>query len=349
MDKAIAKLNSNSDNQEKALAYSTKAEILYNQRDLNASKKYYEEAISTWSKINDVENEAYTLISYSYVFMASDNSGFGLQIVREAESKFITLNNNRGIALARIATGHLYNSIGEKQTALSYYLKAESMFPTDMDFIEKARLLNGIGFIYESFNELEISFTKRQEAFTTFGFDNYQQGQLSTLPPLINLSYLTGRFSLADEYYLKCKDLSQKLSDSFYLAISKKYVADHYFRTNQNSKASEYYKSTFPIILKLETYPVAALIQENLGTIELRSKNLRGARKYYNSSIEISKKIKDKFLETNTLYNLAKLDQIENNPDEALKNITESIQSHRNPLLRYFQLQPQTLVFFQCL
>lgn len=325
LDKAIAKLNSNSDSQEKALAYSTKAEILYYQRDLNASKKFYEEAISNWSNTNDEENEAYTLISYSYVFMASDNSDFGLQIVREAESKFITLNNNRGIALARIAMGHLYNSIGEKQTALNYYLKAESMFPNDMDFIEKARLLNGMGFIYESLNELEISFTKRQEALITFGFDNYQQGQLSTLPPLINLSYLTGRFSLANEYYIKCEKLSQKLNDSFYLAIAKKYVADHYFTTNQNSKAYQYYIDSLPIILKLQTYPVAAVIQQNLGLLDLKEKNLKGARKYYNSSIEISKKIKDKFLVTNTLYNLAKLDQIENNPDEALKNIIESI------------------------
>ncbi len=301
------------------------AEYFYNQRDFQNAVEHYQSSIENWKNVPDPENEAFVLIYFSYVYMATGEVFTGLEKAKEAEELFIRTKNKRGLALTHIAIGHLYNSIDKKQKAMENYKKAEKSFPDNMDFIENARLLNGIGLIYEDFGEFRQSLNYRQRAFELFEKESYLQGQLATLPSLVKLCYLSGNQDLASAYYVRTQTLSKLLEEEFYLAVTQKQIGDYFFEVQEDEKASEYYKKALDILKKFRSDIDYALIQNNLGKIYVRRGELKPAEKQYKEALQINRKVQDKFAEGETLYNLANLRVLENKFGEALRIIEESV------------------------
>ncbi|MEZ5427708.1 MAG: CHAT domain-containing tetratricopeptide repeat protein [Pyrinomonadaceae bacterium] len=309
-----------------ATVFHSAAEYYYARRDFESAGKYYRDSLDNWEK-TDGQNieQAQTLVDYGYFMMSVNGPMKGLDILSQAEAKFQELGNPRGLALTRIAAGHLNSNIDRKQSALKYYQLADRNFPEDMDFIELARLSNGIGLIYEDFGEWDLSLQYRRKAFDLFKKDDYPRGQLATLPSLVKLSYLTGDEKGAVDYYSETERLSKKLNDQFYLAVTKQQVGDFYFERKEDEKAVRYYRETLEVLKKFNSKNDFALIQNNLGTIYIRQNKLGEARRFYEVSLEITREVEDKFNEAATLYNLAELDLLEGRFENALEEARQSI------------------------
>lgn len=309
----------------KATVSGSAAEYYYFERDFSNASQFYHQALKFWGQTDDAGGYAQASVDYGYFLMGINDPLEALNSLSLAQTKFQEINDRRGLSITGIALGNIYSSIDEKQSALEAYQLAEMGFPEDMDFIEKARLHNGMGHIYEDFQEWDLSTEQRKEALRLFKIENYPQGQMATLPSLVKLSYLTGNEPAALNYYSELQSISEKLNDTFFIAITYKQIGDHYFEKQIDDEAVKYYQKTLDVLRSFESKIDRALIENNLGIIYQRRGQYDIARNYYNSSLKISRETRDKFAEAEVLYNISKQNFLRNENDAALENIRTSI------------------------
>ncbi|MGI8640522.1 MAG: CHAT domain-containing protein [Pyrinomonadaceae bacterium] len=314
------------DAKSQAMAYFSAAEFYYTQNEFKKSKDYYQKSLDLWKKIGDIYQQANVLLYYGYVFMVLGEPTQGLIKAKEAENIFKEIKDQRGITLSQIAIGHLLSAMDKKQSALEYYSEANRNFPDNLDVIEKAALFNGIGLIYEDFGEFAISLAFREKALTLFQKEKYLYGQLSTMHSLINLNYLLQNQKKAEYYFEEAKKLSAQLKDNYFLAIVYRQVGDFYFEHFSDAAAFDYYQKSLNVSQLTGYKANNALVLDKMGTIYQRKRQFDIARTNYNSSLEISRKIINKFNEAHTLFNLAELDKLENKYESSLKQIKQSIE-----------------------
>ena len=326
LESALVLSKQSNDNSAIALAYFAAAEHYYWQQENDKSLNFYLESIAKWKEIGEKKHQAEELISVAYIYMALGKSADGLQFAEHAERLFTELENQRGIALSQIATGHLLSAINEKQAALEYYSKAQLHFPKDLDFLEKGALLNGFGSIYESYQEFETSLNYRLQALEVFRQDNFLLGQLSTLHSIIGLNFRLGKESAATSYIQEAHKLSNQLKDSYNLSLVYREIGDHYFAKTDDEKAKHYY---FQSLKKTESIGYKtnyALINNKLGRIYLRHGLLKSARERFETALSTSIKIKNSFIQSESLFYLATLENNERNTTKALDFVKRSIE-----------------------
>ena len=71
---------------------------------------------------------------------------------------------------------------------------------------------------------------------------------------------------------------------------------------------------------------VCGLIKDKIGSIQTRKKEFSLAHNSFHFALELTRKTKDKFAESETLFHLAKLNQMENKQEIALTSVKESIE-----------------------
>lgn len=294
-------------------------------RDLVNAKKFYSAAVNQWAIAGDLSRKSYALIELSFIESSGGNPLQGIDYLSMAEEYFETDGNRRGLAFAYIAKGHLYSTIAEKQKALEYYKKALEIFPDDVDSIDKASLMNGMGYVYEGFAEWNLSLTYRKRAIELFRREEHLFGELATLPSLIKLSFGVGDSNAAFSYLAETESLSSKVGDKFWAAVSYKQVGDYHFEKGDDETAVSFYARSLKILKKAGLQIEVGLIFDRLGMIYKRKKDYRRSRRYYEKALKTSQDISHKAAEANTLFNLARLESIEGNNQEALRLANSSI------------------------
>lgn len=309
----------------RALNAFASAEYHYYARQFKISIESYENSILSWQATGDLSEEAGTLVSYAYALVANDDPFNALEKALRAESVFAELNDRRGLALARIATGHIYSVVDDKQRALEAYQKARTGFPDGIDGIEKGRLSNGLGLIFEDHGDWRASLNFRKEAFESFKQERYPYGQLSTLPSLIKLSYLVGENDAADKFLEQATILSKSLGDEVLLAVSRNYVADHFVAIGADAGAERLYKQSIAVLKKNQVQYQAAVIRASLAQIAFRRGDIKSAQDMLTMALEVHRRIKSRFGEAEVLFELAQLHASSNDRQKALSTITESV------------------------
>ncbi len=308
-----------------AIALFGAAEFHYNQSNAEKPITLYEQSLALWRKAKNDRGELQTLISLSYAYLTNGNPLTGLDRVIQAKNKAQEIGDERGQAIAQILIGHINLVLDEKQAALNIYQKAEMTFPVDLDFLEKARLQNAIGSIYEDFGDWKLSFDYRLKAFELFKRENYLYGQLATLPSLGRLSSLLDDEAAAFRYFDEALKLAVKLNDSYYHAFVWKELGDLYERNNTDNLAVENYQKAQKIFQQLNAKRPILLIQNSLGKIFQKQGNLALALENYNAALQTSRESKNKFSESETLFRLAGLSKLENKDLIALNLAQSSI------------------------
>ncbi len=313
------------DTNAKASLYFSAAELKYTQHKLDQSIEFAAQAATLWQNVGNPKREADALRTLSFAYTGKEDFLTAQTKLTEALERSQAADDKRGEALAQFQMAYFHLIFNEPQKSLEICNFSAAQFPDDMDFIQKARLFNGISTIYEIYGDWKSAFVSRQKTLELFRKGNYPNGELATLPSLIDVSLRIGDETSAFQYFQEAKELSGKLKDEFYLANANLYVADFYSKNNSDKKAVGYYEIALKHLTKLKYSDGISLIDNNLGEIFLRRKQFSTARKYFDLSLEISRKSLNKFAEAQTLYNLAKLDSFENNVSEALKSAEESI------------------------
>jgi CHAT domain-containing protein len=305
--------------------YFSAAELKYARRKLDESITYAARAISLWQETRNPRREAETLRTLSFAYSGKDDLITAREKLQEALEKSRQAGDQRGEALAQFQLAYFYLIFNEPQKALETCQYSASLFPDDIDFIQKARIFNGISTIYEFYGDWKSALLYRQKTLELFRKGKYLSGELATLPSLIDISFKLGDEASAFRYFQTTAEVSGQLRDEFYLANANLFVADFYRKSSRDEKAIEYYKIALNYLSKLKYSTGISVINNDLGEIYLRQKQFSLARRHLEQSLKISRGNFDNFAEAKTLQNLAELSFLEGNDAQALNLVKESI------------------------
>ena len=306
-----------------AAAFYSAGEHNYSYGDAEETIGLFEKALSNAEMSGEKDLLAQIRLYLGFTLVRKGDPVSGLRETTAALSIWQENGDKRGQAISGVGTGFVYSVMDEKQKALQFYQKAITSFPQDIDWIEKAKASNGIATIYEEYGEPGLAENYRNEALTLYQKANYLYGQLATLPSLAKLSYLKGNKALAAELDNRGLILANKLHDIFHIAIIKEDLGDMALDDGAYDKAIRNYSEAALIYdrIKIKLPRVQGLLAKAFE----KKGDIRLARQYYQSSLRTNHEIKDKFAEAQVLYDLARLDKIEEKDENALKLIGESI------------------------
>lgn len=324
-EEALKIMSSRSDLAPKALALASAGEYYYNDGDFERALDLFRQSRDLWLQAGESQMRAQLLNSEAFTLMVMGRSSEGLKCAQEAESIYISLEDNRGVALSKIAVGHSLSAMGSKQLAMKYYAAAEELFPEDVDLVERGALINGLGFIYEAFGEWDLSVQCRERALSLYEKEEYPYGQLATLESLLKLSLLLGDDSTAEAYLERIVHLSQVLKDEHFLSLAYRHLGDRLVGKGLDVQALRFYRKSGAISSTTGYLENSALILNRIGSVLERRGNILAARDMYLKSIDISRDISDRFAEAETLYLLARLERNRNNNLEAIELVRSSL------------------------
>lgn len=316
--------SSNDKNNQISVLFAT-AFFQFYKNENQKSIETYKQALNQADEINSAVWKSKLNYELSIVFMIVGDYQKSQQTANEALSNAQTLNNIREIALAYSIIGELERFKGNKQLALDYLGKSELLFPNDIAFYDKANLLNSFAFVYEDYNDLELSLSYRKRALECFTKAKHLAGQLSTLLRLGELNLLLNNPDSMFSYLKDAEEINKKLNNKFLSAIINSDYGNYYFSINAFEKAEMFYNKALDVLDKKIQTDDVGLISLKLGEIKLRQNSFEKSRQYLQFSLDLSEKTKDKLDKSQTLFQIAKLDLTQNHTNESFKNISESI------------------------
>ncbi len=309
----------------KAAASTAAADLSYAAYKLRDSIEQATEALPNWQTCGDVGKEIETLSMLGYSYAGIDETRTALNYVDRALTRSIDVGEVRLEAVSRFQMGFIFLLLNEPQKALETCRRAESLFPADMDLIEKARLSNGIAAIYNVYGDWESSLIYTKRALELFREENYSKGELAASNALINLSFLNNDPDSAFNYLSKVKELSNLLDDDFYIATSYEYVGNHYFADKDDANAKIFFGQALTLMRRSGFKKGLSSVLSKLGSIAARRGKYSDATKYFDESLELSRQIGDGFGESGTLAEIAKLESAKGSGDNPLDLIEQSI------------------------
>ena len=327
--KQALQLSQNSENPSiRAISLFSAAQYNYFYGNADETIKLFQETLSFAEQANDKILIAQSLLYIGYTNVKLGKTAISLENAQKALAIWEEIDDVRGKAICYVGLGFIHTMTGQYQDALRYYKKGEELFPNDFEWLEKGRLFNGLATIYEEYHQFKLAENYRLKALECFKKSKYLYGQLATLPTLANDVYLNGNFDAAKTYYGEALTLAYSLKDVYHLAYIKKDLGEIYLENNLSDKAIENFLEVEKIYQKLATkFPI---VYELIGKAYFKKSDLINAHLYFKQSFQIAREVKEISTESESLFNLAQISAIENNPDEALKIIQESLRLTEN-------------------
>lgn len=323
---ALAAARESGDRSAAAYASFAAGEHYYWQYDGGRALEHYSEASRIWKELGETRHLVEALIAISYVSMMRGNASEGLGHAREAEKLARGINGRRAIALSQIAVGHLSSFLNEKQAALESYAQAGAIFPEHLDLQERGALLNGIGSIYESYQEYETSLDYRLKALKAFREDNFVFGQLTTLHSVIGLAYQLDRVSDAEAYVREALKLTNRLNDNYHQSLIYRVIGNHYFGRGEDERARQYYERSLGRTDSVGYKSNAALVNNQLGRIALRGGQPVTARRHFEAAFTMGVEVENFFVQSESLYHLSLLEKMSGDNERALDLARRSVE-----------------------
>lgn len=300
------------------------AEIYYERKQVDKSLAEYRTALSAWQKSGDLRGETDALLAISYVYMSKGEILAALESAEQAHLSYKQIGDKRGEVLSKIAVGMMNSKLDNKQTALNAFQNAEKLFPNDIDLLEKGDLYNSLAEIYSSYGEMRMALNYHLKAYELYEREQNPYAKLATLPSLAILSHKLNEKDSAFKYFETGFQLAKQLRDNYFYSVLLEESGNIYLKEDKD-KAINYYLQALHNFEKLGFIKRKALIQKNLGEIYLEEGQLTKAADYLESSLTLNREIKNKFAEAATLFNLAKLNAVENRNTQALELTSESL------------------------
>lgn len=288
-------------------------------RDFPLAESNFEQAVTFLRQGDDENALANTLVALGGARVATGHYLHGLGNADEAKMLFLRSGDPRLVNKALTLRGNLLNMLGRKQEALEEYLAAEKAFPVDIDLLERARLLSGIGFLYHEMGEYELALIRRRSALEIYEKERYLLGIELGRSILVEASFKVGNEKEAFEYLRLSEEFSRQYNTHFGLAAARKFIGDHFFEKREFDQAVPYYEKALEFFDRSKSLFSAAGINDMLGCVYANKGNKELARKYFDRSLELNNRIHNRLGVNNTLYNLARLNFSEGNIDEALR------------------------------
>ncbi len=308
-----------------AQAFFSAAEFSYYTGNSEGTVELNREAAANAVLTGITKLQAHTGLGLAYAYSLHGDPVSALATAQNSLSKWQAIGHRRGEALTLVAIGNIYALMGNKNESMLNYQLALSMFPQDIDLLEKARLLNGIAGVYSLYSEWEISRIYNNRAYDLFKQVNYPTGQLATLPSLLKSSYLSSRTGPKEDVFHEAVRLAKRLNNQLYLGFTYEVLGSIYFDQDKTEESVHYLRLSLTAFRSLNFKRGIVRVQNLLGAALLAAGDRVNARQSLQEALASSIEIKSGTDEAAIEYNLARLNALQDRDDEALAGIRKSI------------------------
>lgn len=326
LNKALRLSDKTEDYSAKAASAYGEAELYYYKRKLENSITAFNKALLMARKASDKNMEARISLYLGYSYLYQDKVQTGYETLLNALKIYEETGDKRGFIFAQIAIGNALAFMDKTQQALFTYKTADSNFSNDVDFIEKARLNNGIAAIYEKYEDWTKAINYRKQALLFFRKAGHKYGELATLCGIGKLFVSNQDYSLALESFAESQRLASSLNDKFYLALIEKELGVIHFRSGENKKSFLHYQNSLNSFAAIREKKQVGLIYDQIGEFHAVEKDFANSYSAFQKALEIHQQVKNSFAMSQTYYNLAKIHNLAGKEEESLQSITKSVE-----------------------
>ncbi len=284
---------------------------------------FFEQASIYAQKTQDKFLITQTLFYVGFSYLREGNPNKAVDKMNLALQQSEQFEYQKGKALSYFGIAQLSYFLNEKQKALDFLNKSKSLFPADFEWMERARIVNSIGVIYQEFGELDLAETNFQQAIEYYQRADYPLGRLTTLTSLADIYLAKSNLSQAKQTYNLATKLSVELDDKFRLASIKEGMGNIEFLEDNSDNAIKNYLTALQIYNKIGVK--LPNIENLLGNAYEKKRDYRTARKYYNSALNTNLQTKDTLQLSENLFSLAKLDAQAPSLEQAINQINQSL------------------------
>ncbi len=312
----------------RTLAKANFAAAQYNYRyetNLPLMTKLQEKSLQFFREANDKSGEVQTLTELAYTEVMNNNPIKGQNYAVEAVNLARTIGLQRELALALIALGDAHQRMSNWQEAIQSFKEAESLYPENLDFYEKAILFVRFGFYNETFGDLAQArsyFIKAHLFFIKTG-NLFGNSELTTR--IGQISRQLGANNDAFKSFQEGLQIGFQSKDFYSIAYAYENIGELLFSEQKYQNALSYYKKALSNYEKVGIKHAVATVKEKIGKLYLKLNNRNSAEKFYLESLQINRNIRSKTGEATNLYNLALLYQSANQIDKSLEQITDCL------------------------
>lgn len=291
---------------------------------IERTKELFEKAESFAEQTADLELSTQILLYNGYTFGRDGDAVKGLKKMQLALQKSETADYRRGKALTYFGLGFLNMLLKEKQKAIVFYQKAEEIFPTDFEWLERAKLYTNFGVICEEYGDRDLAEIYREKAFLFYQKADYPLGEMSVLPVLARLKAQKGDQQTAKRLFDQAINLANENKSNFHLGFIRQSIGSTELNTGNYQEAIKNYQEALKIYREIGVN--LSLVQNNLGKAYEKKGDYPAAKAFYNQALEINNQTKDHLSASENLFNLAKLNYLQGNVETSFEQINQSIE-----------------------
>jgi len=309
-----------------AQAVNNLADAYYTVGDMRRALDYCADALVRWRGLNDRRGQASALLIAGEAHSNLSNIRDALDAFGQSLRLWRGVKNRRGEAHTLTAVGHLQSKLGEKQQALDLYRQARPLFRTMGDGIGEAFILNGMGYVYDELGEKEVALGYHEEAHRLFQSAAYRDGEAGALLRMGEIHYSRGDGRKALEFFQKSLDLCKATGIRLFEPYLLRDIGMAHESFGDHAEALRYYRRALALNRgagqdrrwQAHTYNNIAQVHERLG-------DGRSAKDYYRRALALNRATADRFGESTTLYNLARLERDAGSLDDARAHIQDAL------------------------
>lgn len=254
-----------------------------------------------------------------------DSRRLALQKLAEALALYQADKNAPGAATVRLYIGNTHASLGELQEAMDSYNKGLAQSQSAGAVAETAKILNGLGQFYRNLADLKTAREFYNKALPLMYQLNDQSGASEALNSIGELEITFENPQEALDLYNQALILSQTAVNRQAEIDSLMGLGSAYSLVKDWENALKGYTQALNISRNLGNRRKEATILKKMGQAYAAQGNPELARTFYKKGLAVSEKIHYRIESADIFYQLARLDQQQNDLVSAQKNVGNSI------------------------
>lgn len=253
------------------------------------SFKLVRSAIATYKLKKDTARMA-----KGYNNLANLHKNFGL--LEEALTAYDTaiyfnkkINVKQGLFNNYYNVGGIFLKQGDLKKALDYYYKANAIIEDISNNSSKAKVLSGLGLVYEAQGKFDSAIVKLDESLKIFKAEGKTRDAVAMANNLANITRKQGDYLNSIAYFNEALKTARDIGNPRMEAILLINLANNYLELNDDKTALELYEKSAKIIKGVDDYAYAASLS-NIALI-LEDKQPEEAIRYLEESNAIYRKM----------------------------------------------------------
>ncbi len=282
-----------------------------------------EKATIASHNVNEPTFKSQVLQYLAYSYLRTGEFNRAEEMMNSALSECSAAENARCIALSYFGLAFVKYFGNEKQLALEFFRRSDAMFPKDFEWLERSRILNAMGQIHLDYGDLDLAEYYFLGSIPFYEKADYSLGKLTTLTSLAEVYLLQPDLQKARDTLILTEQLARESGDELRIAVTKQGFGNLASLEGNFDSAIKDYKEASRIFDEIgvkfsDLYNLIGLAYTN-------KHDYKSARDHFGSGLKLNRKSKDHIQLSENLYNLARLDLLENRSENALEKIRESI------------------------